>query len=85
MRQLYTYVVNESTLIEENTKRTLIKFSENNVRAWKLNEPADFLVSFLNNSGSRQQVTTHKNTLEKIWRNMVLFISLTQICILNIF
>ena len=53
MRQLYTYVVNESTLIEENTKRTLIKFSENNVHARKLNEPAGFLVSSLNNSGSR--------------------------------
>ena len=53
VRQLYTYVVNESTLIEENTKRTLIKFSENNVRARKLNEPAGFLVSSLNNSGAR--------------------------------
>ena len=53
MRQLYTYVVNESTLIEENTKRTLIKFNENNVLARKLNEPAGFLVSSLNNSGSR--------------------------------
>ena len=53
MRQLYTYVVNESTLIEENTKRTLIKFNENNVLARKLNELAGFLVSSLNNSGSR--------------------------------
>ena len=53
MRQLYTYVAYESTLIEENTKRALIKFSENNVHARKLNEPAGVLVSSLNNSGSR--------------------------------
>ena len=53
MRQLYTYVAYESTLIEENTKRALIEFSENNVPGRKLNEPAGFLVSSLNNSGSR--------------------------------
>lgn len=33
MRQFNTYVENESTLIEENTERALIKFSENNVYA----------------------------------------------------
>ena len=33
MRQFNTYVENESTLIEENTERALIKFSENNVHA----------------------------------------------------
>ena len=32
MRQLYAFVANESTLIGEDTKRGLIKFSENNVQ-----------------------------------------------------
>ena len=39
--------------VEEHAKRRLIKFSENNVQARKLNEPVGFLVSLLNNLGSR--------------------------------
>ena len=33
--------------------KRLIKCNENNMQAWKLNEPVGFLVSALNNYGSR--------------------------------
>ena len=44
----------------------MIKFSENNVQARKLNEPVGFLVSSLNYFGSRKQVNDRKKYKGKI-------------------
>ena len=45
--------------------KRLIKCNENNMQAWKLNEPVGFLVSALNNYGSRQQVKSKEIQREK--------------------
>ena len=48
-----------------NYSTRYIKCNENNVQAWKLNEPVGFLVSSLNNLGSRQRVKSKEIQLEK--------------------
>ena len=49
--------------------KRLIKCNENNMQAWKLNEPVGFLVSALNNYGSRQQVKSKEIQREKKIKN----------------
>ena len=49
--------------------KRLIKCNENNMQAWKLNEPVGFLVSALNNYGSRQQVKSKEIQREKKSKN----------------
>ena len=49
--------------------KRLIKCRENNMQAWKLNEPVGFLVSALNNYGSRQQVKSKEIQREKKIKN----------------
>ena len=49
--------------------KRLIKCNENNMQAWKLNEPVGFLVSALNNYGTRQQVKSKEIQREKKIKN----------------
>lgn len=49
--------------------KRLIKCRENNMQAWKLNELVGFLVSALNNYGSRQQVKSKEIQREKKIKN----------------
>ena len=44
-----TWLISHSRKFNYGTR--YIKCKKNNVQAWKLNEPADFLVSSLNNLG----------------------------------
>ena len=46
-----TWLISHSRKFNCGTR--YIKCKKNNVQAWKLNEPADFLVSSLNNLGFR--------------------------------
>ena len=46
--------------------KKIIKFSENNVQAGKLNELVGFLVSSLNNFGSMQQVNDQLKNRSKL-------------------
>ena len=51
--------------------KRLIKCNENNMQAWKLNEPVGFLVSAVNNYGSRQQVKSKEIQREKKIKNKI--------------
>ena len=49
---LWMYMV-YITICTLTYNKRLIKCNENNMQAWKLNEPVGFLVNALNNYGSR--------------------------------
>ena len=65
---LWMYMV-YITICTLTYNKRLIKCNENNIRAWKLNEPVGFLVSALNNYGSRQQVKSKEIQREKKIKN----------------
>ena len=58
-----TWLISHSRKFNYGTR--YIKCKKNNVQAWKLNEPADFLVSSLNNLGFKQQVKSKEIQREK--------------------
>ena len=57
------------TICTLTCNKRLIKCNENNMQAWKLNEPVGFLVSALNNYGSRLQVKSKEIQREKKIKN----------------
>ena len=65
---LWMYMV-YITICTLTYNKRLIKCNENNMQAWKLNEPVGFLVSALNNYGSRQQVKSQEIQREKKIKN----------------
>ena len=65
---LWMYMV-YITICTLTYNKRLIKCNENNMQAWKLNEPVGFLVSALNNYGSRQQVKSKEIQREKKIKN----------------
>ena len=65
---LWMYMV-YITICTLTYNKILIKCNENNMQAWKLNEPVGFLVSALNNYGSRQQVKSKEIQREKKIKN----------------
>ena len=65
---LWMYMV-YITICTLTYNKRLIKCNENNMQAWKLNEPVGFLVSALNNYSSRQQVKSKEIQQEKKIKN----------------